>query len=93
MVGLEKTLYYVREDNPEGVVEVCVIVYKTNNKDCPISFPFDVRISTVEDSEGIGLQLYFLQCVHKIRLLYSQIIIHSQLSWQLEHVRQDIVWR
>ena len=64
MVGLEKTLYYVEENDPEGVVEVCIIVYRASNNNCPISFPFDVRIATVEESEGRGIaQLYLPQCV------------------------------
>ena len=52
IVGLEKTFYQVTED--VGVVEVCAIVYSPNaNLTCPISFPFDVSLSTGDDSAGI----------------------------------------
>ena len=52
IVGLEKTFYQVTED--VGVVEVCAIVYEPNgNLVCPISFPFDVSLSTGDDSAGI----------------------------------------
>ena len=51
-MGLEKTFYQVSED--VGVVEVCAIVYSPNaNRTCPISFPFDVSLSTRDDSAGI----------------------------------------
>ena len=49
MVGLEKILYRVMED--VGVVEVCAIVYSPNI-DCPIAFPFDVNISTSDNTAG-----------------------------------------
>ena len=48
-MGLEKTLYRVMED--VGVVEVCAIVYSPNI-DCPIAFPFDVNISTSDNTAG-----------------------------------------
>ena len=52
IVGLERTLYQVSED--VGVVEVCAIVYEPNgNLACPITFPFDVSLSTGDDSAGI----------------------------------------
>ena len=49
VVGLEKTFYSVTED--VGVVEVCAIVY-IPTIDCPIEFPFDVRLSTRDGSAG-----------------------------------------
>ena len=49
-MGLEKTFYQVIED--VGVVEVCAIVYSPTIV-CPISFPFDVHLSTGDDSAGI----------------------------------------
>ena len=55
VVGLEKTSYYISEDDPEGMVGVCVIVHRAKNNDCPIAFPVHVRVSAVEDSEGIVL--------------------------------------
>ena len=49
VVGLEMTFYNVSED--VGVVEVCAIVISPNTS-CPISFPFDVRLSTRDRSAG-----------------------------------------
>ena len=49
MVGLERTFYQVSED--VGVVEVCAIVYSPEI-DCPIAFPFDVRLRTLNGSAG-----------------------------------------
>ena len=64
VVGLEKTFYSISEDDPQGVVEVCVIVYRANNNNCPIPFSFDVNISTVEDSEGIILSGNYIPTVY-----------------------------
>ena len=50
MVGLEKTFYSVNES--EGVVEVCAVMYSPSTE-CPIAFPFNVSLSTVDDSAGI----------------------------------------
>ena len=50
VVGLEKTFYQVSED--VGVVEVCAIVYSPTI-DCPINFPFDVSLSTDDNTAGI----------------------------------------
>ena len=50
VVGLERTLYHVMED--VGVVEVCAIVYRPS-VDCPINFPFDVHLSTSDNTAGI----------------------------------------
>ena len=51
-VGLEKTFYQVSES--EGVVEVCATVSRPNgNLTCPISFQFDVSLSTGDNSAGI----------------------------------------
>ena len=49
VVGLEETFYQVSED--VGVVEVCAIVYSPVN-DCPIAFPFQVRLTTRDGSAG-----------------------------------------
>ena len=78
MVGLEKTSYSVAEDDPQGVVEVCVMVYRANNNNCPIPFPFDVRISTVEDSEGIVRQLHNNSVCSIVYIIY-QIFTQYQL--------------
>ena len=48
-MGLERTLYSVSED--VGVVEVCAIVYSPTI-DCPITFPFNVSLSTSNGSAG-----------------------------------------
>ena len=48
MVGLK---YSVSDD--AGVVEVCAIVYSPAI-DCPITFPFDVSLSTSDRTAGIG---------------------------------------
>ena len=50
-MGLERTLYSVSED--VGVVEVCAIVYSPTI-DCPITFSFDVSVSTSDSTAGIG---------------------------------------
>ena len=57
-MGLEKTFYQVSED--VGVVEVCAIVYSPTIF-CPISFPFNVSLSTGDDSAGIT---YTAVCLH-----------------------------
>ena len=44
VVGLERTFYQVSED--DGVVEVCAVV-NSPVIECPIQFPFDVRLSTI----------------------------------------------
>ena len=45
VVGLEKTVYVVSET--VGMVEVCVVVHQPNTEPCPISFPFEVVLSTI----------------------------------------------
>ena len=51
VVGLERTFYSVSED--VGVVEVCAIVYQPDSGiTCPITFPFDVSLSTLDGSAG-----------------------------------------
>ena len=49
VVGLEQTIFTVQED--VGVVELCAIVYEPNCK-CPIAFPFNVSLSTWDDTAG-----------------------------------------
>ena len=59
IMGLGRTFYQVSED--VGVVEVCAIVYRPNgNLDCPITFPFDVSLSTGDDSAGIPTALLYV---------------------------------
>ena len=50
VVGLEETFYNVSED--VGIVEVCVIVYEPDDDLCPISFPFQVQLSTSDGTAG-----------------------------------------
>ena len=49
-MGLERTIFTVQED--VGVVELCAIVYEPSGINCPIAFPFNVRLSTWDDSAG-----------------------------------------
>ena len=56
VVGLENTIYSVSEN--VGVVEVCAIVYSPTI-DCPIEIPFDVSLSTSDNTAGI-----MLVCMH-----------------------------
>ena len=51
-MGLERTSYGFSED--VGLVEVCAIVYSPTI-DCPINFPFDVSLSTSNNTAGIFL--------------------------------------
>ena len=50
MVGLEKTIYNVSEY--VGVLELCAIIYSPTIN-CPIVFPFDVSLSTSDNTAGI----------------------------------------
>ena len=62
VVGLERTIFTVQED--VGVVELCAIVYEPSGIDCSIAFPFDVYLSTWDDTAGE----YALTCrVHYTR--------------------------
>ena len=62
IVGLESTLYHVSED--VGVVEVCAIVYSSNA--CPISFPFDVTLSTEDGSAGMDTALLYVYMMGEV---------------------------
>ena len=55
MVGLERTVYQTAEG--VGVVEVCAIVYSPH-QECPIPFPFNVSLSTVDHIAGIYVPVY-----------------------------------
>ena len=51
VVGLEKTFFNVSED--VGTVELCAIVYEPNvTFNCPIDFPFNVSLTTSDDTAG-----------------------------------------
>ena len=47
VVGLERTFYMVMET--AGMVEVCAVVYEPSIP-CPISFPFNVLLSSIDDT-------------------------------------------
>ena len=49
IVSLERTFYQASED--VGTVEVCASVLSPVI-DCPIEFPFDVRLTITNDSAG-----------------------------------------
>ena len=49
-MGLERTFYSVLERM--GMVELCAVVYEPEIT-CPIEFPFDVRLSTVDGTAGM----------------------------------------
>ena len=53
VVGLEETFYNVSENI--GVVEVCVVVHQPVSG-CPISFPFNVSLYTLDGTAGNRLQ-------------------------------------
>ena len=55
VVGLERTFYTVTED--VDVVEVCAIVEYVDP--CPISFPFEVILSTRDGSAGSHSSSFF----------------------------------
>ena len=55
-MGLERTSFNVSET--VGVVEVCAIVYSPTI-DCPFNFPFDVSLSTSDNTAGM-----FFSVVH-----------------------------
>ena len=75
VVGLETTLYRVSEG--EGV-EVCATVNEPNgNINCPITFPFEVNISTRDGSAGI---IITVQIEH---FTLSQFYISQYLQWTM----------
>ena len=64
-VGLEKTFYQVSET--DGVVVVCVVIYEPDIS-CPIEFPFDVMLSTIDGNAGkisekshLGLKVWYAE--------------------------------
>ena len=50
IVGLNKTSYYVDEET--GIVTVCAEVMEPKI-DCPVGFPFNVKIQNFDNSSGI----------------------------------------
>ena len=52
VVGLEETFYQIPEE--VAIVEVCAIVYEPDSTvSCPITFSFNVRLSTSDFTAGI----------------------------------------
>ena len=49
VVGLEQTFFRVSED--VVVVELCAVV-SSPDIDCPIAFPFEIILSTLDGSAG-----------------------------------------
>ena len=49
LVGLERTIFTVSED--VGVVEVCAVIYHPHI-DCPIQFPFQVKLTIADGTAG-----------------------------------------
>ena len=45
-------MYRVSEDTSHGVVEICAVVYTAKNIDCPVKFPFSVRLTTSGENAG-----------------------------------------
>ena len=63
VVGLERTFYQVLEDM--GVVEVCAIVHLPDNTvPCPITFTFNVSLSTSNITAGIINYYIYFNCIH-----------------------------
>ena len=71
VVGLEQTFYNVSED--VGEVELCVRVFEPD-VECPIAFPFDVRLSTKDGTAG--KRNLHANCMHwGLLLIYNMYII------------------
>ena len=61
VVGWEYTAYHVYED--DGVVEVCATVYTADNVECPISFPFNISMTTLDPNDGRYLYTALCLCL------------------------------
>ena len=78
VVGLESTFYSVSE--AVGLVEVCAIVFSPTIG-CPIAFPFDVSLSTSDDTAGS-------YCLLKIKSAFT----HSYSLFMLNDINIDILF-
>ena len=76
VVGLENTFYEVSEG--AGVIEVCAVVYSPSI-DCPIVFPFNISLSTINNTAGIVNLLYSL-------LMLSDIKNRNIQEWQMVYL-------
>ena len=58
VVGLEKTLNTITEE--DEMIDVCVVVKNPDyeGEECPVASSFDIVISTVDDSAGSSLPVY-----------------------------------
>ena len=54
VVGLERSVNQTAEG--VGVVEVCAIVYHPH-QECPIAFPFNITLSTVDHNAGVSVTI------------------------------------
>ena len=70
MVGLERTFYNVSES--VGELEICGIVYRPVDLDCPISFPFIVALNTRDGTAGNHHSPNLL-CIAWLLLLVCQL--------------------
>ena len=48
VVGFDETVYRASEEI--GMIDVCVVI--ESDADCPVTFPFEVELSTVAGSAG-----------------------------------------
>ena len=69
-MGLERT-FYAEFDNV-SLVEVCTLVHSPNTS-CPISYPFNVRLSTEDDTAG-NVHKYLLCDI--LYIVLDCVIIH-----------------
>ena len=60
-VGLQKTVYEVDEN--VGTVQLCAIVHRPNMS-CPITFAFDIPVTTSKGNDINFSNICHLQCWH-----------------------------
>ena len=69
---MEKTAYEISEGVP--VIEICVIVHSPVSK-CPVEFPFDIRLTTNDNTAsmfyGLLMQICMHNCVYAGALMYA----------------------
>ena len=83
VVGLENIIYSVSEN--VGVVEVCAIVYSPTI-DCPIKIPFDVSLSTSDNTAGIMLVFMYIRTRMGDVHLHIYRVTHG-LYWTLKDLK------
>ena len=91
VVGLERTIYMVTETQDE--VEICAIVREPIS-DCPITFPFEVVLSTLDDTAGIYCTLLHIVSLHLIWCenlsYYIQLMVWTTLASMIHSVSQPV---